>query len=91
MRKINLKTFIHHFKDEIVDFEENQGFVNPEQERTLEEWVSYFLLFSGYQKDNEEEYLSDEYIDDIDYYEDFEHEEYISRRKYRSFRDDERY
>lgn len=91
MRKVDLNTFVYQFVDEVKDFEERQLVINPEQEKTMQEWVNYFLIYSGYQEEEEEEYASDEYGDDFDYFEELQHEELVNRRKYRSFRDDDRY
>lgn len=90
MKKIDLNTFIFRLTDEIRHFEETQMSLNPEDVKTQEQWVNHFLVFSGYE-DEEGDYETSEYEDDLYYGDSFEYQELVNRRKYRSFRDDDRY
>jgi len=86
MKKIDLSTFVYSFMDEIKEFEENQMMYDPETTRTMDEWVNSFMIYSGYEEESEEE------LDiDFDYLQDFEYRDLVNRRKYKSFRDDDRY
>lgn len=91
MRKVDLNTFIYQIVDELKDFEERQTTINPEQTKTMEEWVNYFLIYTGYQEEEEESFSADDYVDEYEYNDDFTYEELVNRRKYRSFRDDSSY
>ena len=91
MRKVDLNTFVYQLVDELKDFEERQATINPEQTKTMEEWVNYFLIYAGYQEEEEETFSVDDYGDEYEYNDDFAYEELVNRRKYRSFRDDSSY
>ncbi len=91
MKKIDLSTFVYSFMDEIKEFEENQMMYDPETTRTMDEWVNSFMIYSGYEEESEEELDIDDYDNDFDYLQDFEYRDLVNRRKYKSFRDDDRY
>lgn len=90
MKKIDLNTFICRLMDELKDFEESQLLVVSETEKSSEQWMNSFLVYSGYQ-DLEDTYSIEQYEEDFDYIQDYQYEESILRKKYRSFRDDERF
>lgn len=91
MKKIDLNTFVFQFIDEVRDFEEAQTALNLDPLRTKEEWVNNFLVYSGYENELEEDFSREEYDDDIYYGDSFEYQDLVNRRKYKSFRDDDRY
>jgi len=91
MKKFDLNTFIFRFTDELRQFEETQTIHAASSEKTMEEWVEAFLVYSGYSEETEEDFLSEEYDDDFYYGDSFEYQDLVNRRKYRSFRDDDRY
>jgi hypothetical protein len=90
MKKIDLNTFVYNFFDEIRQFEEKQTTFDPAAEKTMEEWVNQLMIYCGYEEEDEEESLED-YDDSFDYLEDLGFQEVVNRKKYRSFRDDDRY
>lgn len=91
MKKMDLNTFVAKFTDQIRDFEESQIMLGGEGKKTITEWVNKFLIFSGYEEEDEDEFASEQYDDDFYYGDSFEYQELVNRRKYRSFRDDDRY
>lgn len=91
MKKIDLNTFIAKATDELRVFEERQEILSTDSRKTMEEWINNFLIFSGYQDEDEESLSSEEYDDDFYYGDSFEYQELVNRRKYRSFRDDDSY
>jgi len=91
MKKMDLNTFVAKFTDQIRDFEESQIMLGGEGKKTIAEWVNKFLIFSGYEEEDEDEFASEQYDDDFYYGDSFEYQELVNRRKYRSFRDDDRY
>lgn len=90
MKKIDLNDFVFKFNEDIREYEESQATHSPSSKRTMEEWVNNFLVFSGY-TEQEEEFGTDEYDDDVYYGDSYEYQDLVNRRKYRSFRDDDRY
>lgn len=91
-KEMDINTFVHNFVDEIREFEESHTAYSPESHKTMKEWVSSFLIFSGYEEEQEQEFTNDEEYDDELYYADtFSVDEVVNRRKYRSFRDDDSY
>jgi hypothetical protein len=92
MKTINLNTFVYQFVEEVRNFEENQLTRSPNSQKTMEEWVDNFLSFAGYVEDEDgEEFLSEEFDDDLYYGQDYQFQDLVNRRKYRSFRDDDSY
>lgn len=91
MKKIDLSSFIGKVTDELRVFEETQETLGMDSRKTMEEWINNFLIFSGYQEEDEENFSSEEYDDDFYYGDSFEYQELVNRRKYRSFRDDDSY
>ena len=91
MRKINLNTFVYRFVEEVREFEENQTTIHIGAEKSMEEWVESFLVFSGHTEKDEEDIFSEEYDDDLYYGQDLQFQDLVNRRKYRSFRDDDSY
>lgn len=92
MKKIDLSTFVCSFMDEIKEFEEKQLTYDPETLRTMEEWINNFLIYCGYEEEEEDSEVGlDDYDSDFEYLEDFEYRDLVNRRKYRSFRDDNSY
>lgn len=90
MKKIDLNDFLFKINEDIRDYEESQIAHSHGSKRTMEEWVNNFLVFSGYTEE-EEDFQVDEYDDDGYYGDSYEYQELVNRRKYRSFRDDDRY
>jgi len=91
MKKIDISTFVYKITDEVREFEESQISINPEATKTMQEWVNNFLIYCGYEEENEEEFESIGYEDDF-YYEDaYGYQDVVNRKKYRSFRDDDGY
>jgi hypothetical protein len=89
MKKIDLSEFVFKINEDIRDFEESQATHSPDAKRTMEEWVNNFLIFSGYSE--EEDFQVEDYEDDLYYGDSFEYQDLVNRRKYKSFRDDDRY
>jgi hypothetical protein len=91
MKKIDLNSFVNQLVSELREYEDF-GLQNlSETRKTMDEWVDSFLLFSGYSQDEEEDFGYEEYDDNIYYAQDLQYGELVNRRKYRSFRDDDRY
>ena len=91
MKKIDLSTFVYQIFDELKDFEERQNTINCEQTKSMEDWINYFLIYSGYKEEDDDSYENSEYLDNFDYDDEFGYEDLVNRRKYRSFREDDRY
>lgn len=91
MKKIDLNSFVNLLISELKDYEDFSIQNLSEQEKTMDEWVENFLVFSGYSDEQDEDFGYDEYDDEIYYGKDLKFEELVNRRKYRSFRDDDRY
>jgi len=90
MKKLDLNDFIYKITEDIRDFEETQATHSPNSERTMEEWVNNFLIFSGYSEE-EDDFQVDDYEDELYYNDSYGYQDLVNRRKYRSFRDDDRY
>ena len=91
MKKIDISTFVYKITDEIREFEESQISINAEATKTQQEWINNFLIYCGYEEKENEEFSSIEYEDDFYYDDTYEYQDIVNRRKYRSFRDDDRY
>lgn len=93
MKKINISSFMSLLKKEIKEYEFYQSSYSNEMLKTPDEWVESFLVFAGYQEEKEfSEQHDGDYIQELyGDYEDFAYDELVNRRKYRSFRDDDRY
>ena len=91
MKKIDLVSFVDNISQEIRDFEESQLAFNPMAKKTMHEWINHFMIHCGYEEKSEERIDIDEYENDIYYSDSYEYQELVNRRKYRSFRDDDRY
>ena len=95
MKKVDVNLFVLNMKEELDNFAAFQLDYSAEN-KTMPEWVDKFVNFAGYGEnenswdlDDEEE---DEEYDDENYYsQDYQYEELVNRRKYRSFRDDDKY
>ena len=91
MKKVDVNTFVLSMKDELDSFATFQMDYSTES-RTMGEWVDKFVSFAGYSDDEvSEDFDDEEYDDDLYYGQDLQYEELVNRRKYRSFRDDDRY
>lgn len=91
MKKVDVNTFVLNLKDELDNFATFQLDYSAES-KTMPEWVDKFVNFAGYGDDELDEDMEDEEFDDENYYsQDFQYEELVNRRKYRSFRDDDGY
>jgi len=91
MKKVDVNTFIYSLKDELENFATFQLDYGLEH-LTKEQWMHRFVNFAGYSEfESSDEDFSEEYEDDFYYSKDLEYEEVVNRRKYRSFRDDDRY
>jgi hypothetical protein len=91
MKKVDVNTFVLSMKDELDSFATFQLDYSTE-DKTMPEWVDKFVNFAGYGDDEVDEEIGDEEYDDELYYgQDLQYEELVNRRKYRSFRDDDRY
>lgn len=91
MKKIDLVSFVDNISQEIRDFEESQLSFNPMAKKTMYEWINHFMVHCGYEQKGEDDIGIDEYENDIYYSDSYEYQELVNRRKYRSFRDDDRY
>ena len=91
MKKIDISTFVYKITDEVREFEESQISINPEATKTMQEWVNNFLIYCGYEEENEEEFESIGYEDDFYYEDTYGYQDVVNRKKYRSFRDDDGY
>jgi hypothetical protein len=91
MKKVDVNTFVLSMKDELDSFATFQLDYSTEN-KTMGEWVDKFVNFAGYGDDEVDDDAEDEEFDDELYYgQDCQYEELVNRRKYRSFRDDDRY
>lgn len=91
MKKIDLNTFVHSFKDELDSFEHYQTTFSSVEKKTMPEWVDSFISFAGFSEDEVSDSMEEEYDDELYYGQDYQYEELVNRRKYRSFRDDDSY
>lgn len=93
MKKININSFLSILKDEIKEYEFYQSSYSNDTTKTTEEWIESFLVFAGYQEGRNfgEEFDSDYTQELYGDYEDFDYDDLVNKRKYRSFRDDDRY
>lgn len=89
MNKIDITEFIFAIKEELDNFEHYQTTYSTTKLKTMAEWVDKFVKFSGYEDSLEDEYEESE--EEIYYGEDLQFEDLVNRRKYSSFRDDDRY
>jgi hypothetical protein len=90
MKKVDVNTFVLSMKDELDSFATFQLDYSTEN-LTMGEWVDKFVNFAGYSDDEIDEDFAEEYDDELYYGQDLQYEELVNRRKYRSFRDDDRY
>jgi hypothetical protein len=90
MKKVDVNTFVLSMKDELDSFATFELDYSTEN-RTMGEWVDKFVNFAGYGDDEISEDDDEEYDDELYYGQDLQYEELVNRRKYRSFRDDDRY
>jgi len=91
MKKVDLMSFVDNISQEIRHFEESQLSFNPTAKKTMQEWVNHFMVHCGYAEEDEENFNIDDYENDLYYSDSYEYQELVNRRKYRSFRDDDRY
>jgi hypothetical protein len=91
MKKIDLSGFVNQLIGELKEYEDFSIQNFSETEKTMDEWIENFLVFSGYSDETDVDYGYEEYDDEIYYGQDCQYEELVNRRKYRSFRDDDRY
>lgn len=91
MKKMNVNDFVLYLKEELENYEHYQTSYSTTSQKTAGEWVDSFLSFAGFGEDEVEDSFEEEYDDEVYYGQDFQYEELVNRRKYRSFRDDDRY
>lgn len=92
MKKIDISDFIVSLKEEIENFEYYQLSYSSTSKKTYSEWIDSFLKFSGISEDSiESSEEEEEYESELYFGEDSQYEDLVNRRKYRSFRDDDRY
>lgn len=92
MKKINISSFISLLKNDIKQYEFYQSSYSNESLKTPDEWVESFLVFAGYQEENSSKQYEDDYTEELyGDYEDFAYDDLVNMKKYRSFRDDDRY
>lgn len=89
MNKVDITEFVLSLKEELDNFEQYQTTYSTTHLKTMAEWLDKFLKFGGYEDSIEDEYEDSE--EEIYYGEDLQFEDLVNRRKYRSFRDDDRY
>ena len=91
MKKIDLSTFVNQLISELKEYEDFSLQNSFESDKTMDEWVEGFMIFSGYSDEQDHDFGYDEYDDEINYSQDLRYDDLVNRRKYRSFRDDDRY
>lgn len=91
MKKTDLSGFVNQLISELKEYEDFSIQNFSETEKTMDEWLDSFLVFSGYSESSDADYGYEEYDDEVYYNQDLQYEELVNRRKYRSFRDDDRY
>ena len=91
MKKIDLSTFVNQLISELKEYEDFSLQNSFESDKTMDEWVEGFMVFSGYSDEQNDDFGYDEYDDEIYYSQDLKYGDLVNRRKYRSFRDDDRY
>ena len=91
MKKMDLSSFVNQLVAELKEYEDFSIQNSFDEQKTMDEWVECFMGFCGYVDEKEEDFGFDEYDDEIYYGEDLKYEELVNRRKYKSFRDDDRY
>lgn len=89
MKNFNVTDFVVLLKKELENFEHYQISYTPTTEKTMDEWVSSFMSFSGYaDEEGELEFSNEEYDDETYYGFEPQYEELVTRRKIKSFRED---
>ena len=91
MKKMDLSSFVNQLVAELKEYEDFSIQNSFDEQKTMDEWVECFMSFCGYADEKEDDFGFDEYDDEIYYSEDLKYEELVNRRKYKSFRDDDRY
>jgi hypothetical protein len=87
-KEINISKFFDRFLDELKDFKKSQLLYSSQTTRTMEEWVENFLFFSGYSEEKDE-FLFDEHDEDLCYDDFFEIEDFVTRKKYNSWKEED--
>lgn len=91
MKKIDSDQFLTLTIKELDNFTQFQSNHSTLTKKTFEEWFDSFTEFCGIKDTDDEEYLDDEYDDELYYGQNYQFEDIVNRRKYRSFRDDDSY
>jgi hypothetical protein len=91
MKKIDSDQFLTLTIKELDNFTQFQANQTTFAKKTFEEWFDAFTEFCGIKETDDDEYLDDEYDDELYYGQNYQFEDIVNRRKYRSFRDDDSY
>jgi len=92
MKKIDSDEFLTLAIKELDNFTQFQTNHSLSSKKTFEDWVISFTEFCGIKEiDDEDSFCDDRYEDELYYDKDYQFEDLVNRRKYRSFRDDDRY
>jgi len=91
MKNITIEEFMTQAIQELDEFSVYVGNNARFREKPFTEWVISFSEFCGALENQDEEIFDEEYDDNFYYGQDLQFEDLVNRRKYRSFRDDERY
>lgn len=91
MKNITVDEFVTKAIKELDEFSLYKSNGSGLREKSFAEWFISFSEFCGVTEEQDEEIYDEEYDDSLYYGQDLQFEGLVNRRKYRSFRDDERY